>query len=381
MEFEFDKEIDSLLRQSARGETVSVFNNPHLDADEISLFAENALPEKTKTVYTKHFADCERCRKILSNVVSQNSETHAETVHAKEIKLAAAASIPWYRRLFAAPNLAYALGALVLIFGALIAFTFLKSVPQNSEISQTREAPSGNNGGETKTIESNAATTNSVSAMSNAGSIMSNASRTNSAVVSNGSNAASTANNSSFSNSAPTTNKQSLQKSEPAKNDTTQSETPKNAAPVENNSVDAKKEKIELQAGAMNLAEQRRTASEKEETVSVNSNSAKSDADAAAPVASSAKPQMRVSAGRAAPMAKQNRIMKTESVETRQVGGKTFSRENNVWYDSAYGGQGATNVRRGSEDFKKLDAGLRSVADSLGGTIVVLWKGKAYRIQ
>nr|MBA2620226.1 hypothetical protein [Acidobacteriota bacterium] len=267
MEFEFDKEIDALLRQLAQGEAAPVFNNrqsatdnPHLDADEISLFAENALPEKAKTVYIKHFADCERCRKILSNVISQNSQTSAEIVHAEEIKFAAAASIPWYRRFFAAPNLAYALGALVLIFGALIALTFLKSVPQNSEISQTREMPTNmdgasinSNGGGTKTIEPNASMTNSASAMTNAGSIPSNTATTNSVAFSNAPNAAaSMSNNSSLSNSA-TANKQSLPKgetvkSETPKNEIEKTETATNDALAENNSVAAKKDEIQLQA-------------------------------------------------------------------------------------------------------------------------------------
>jgi hypothetical protein len=63
------------------------------------------------------------------------------------------------------------------------------------------------------------------------------------------------------------------------------------------------------------------------------------------------------------------------------VGGKTFKRENNVWYDSAYRGQATTNVTRGTNEYKKLDAGLRGITENLGGTIVVVWKQRAYRIQ
>lgn len=66
---------------------------------------------------------------------------------------------------------------------------------------------------------------------------------------------------------------------------------------------------------------------------------------------------------------------------TTSVGGKTFKRENNVWYDSAYRGQPTANVTRGTNEYKKLDAGLRGIAENLGGTVVVVWKAKAYRIQ
>jgi hypothetical protein len=67
--------------------------------------------------------------------------------------------------------------------------------------------------------------------------------------------------------------------------------------------------------------------------------------------------------------------------EQRSYGGRTFENRNGVWTDTAYRGQATTNVRRGSEDYKKLDSGLRSIADQLSGTIIVVWKEKAYRIQ
>jgi hypothetical protein len=35
------------------------------------------------------------------------------------------------------------------------------------------------------------------------------------------------------------------------------------------------------------------------------------------------------------------------------------------------------SVARGSEDFEKLDSGLRSIAQQFSGPVVVVWKGKA----
>src|SRR3569623_2132819 len=74
--------------------------------------------------------------------------------------------------------------------------------------------------------------------------------------------------------------------------------------------------------------------------------------------------------------------MNTQSSEmavTRTAGGKTFRNANGAWYDNAYHGQSTTNVRRGTDEFKKLDSGLRSIANELGGVVVVVWKDKAYR--
>jgi hypothetical protein len=38
-------------------------------------------------------------------------------------------------------------------------------------------------------------------------------------------------------------------------------------------------------------------------------------------------------------------------------------------------------IARGSDDFQKLDAGLRAIAQQLSGDIIVVWKGKGYRIR
>jgi hypothetical protein len=70
-----------------------------------------------------------------------------------------------------------------------------------------------------------------------------------------------------------------------------------------------------------------------------------------------------------------------ESSGRKSLGGRTFERKQNVWYDTAYQGRPTINVRRGTAEFNRLDAGLRSIANSLPGTIVVVWGAKAYRIQ
>jgi hypothetical protein len=70
-----------------------------------------------------------------------------------------------------------------------------------------------------------------------------------------------------------------------------------------------------------------------------------------------------------------------ELYEEKRISGKGFQRRNNVWYDNSYRGQATTNVRRGTDEYRKLDGGLRSIAESLAGVVVVMWEGKAFRIQ
>lgn len=70
-----------------------------------------------------------------------------------------------------------------------------------------------------------------------------------------------------------------------------------------------------------------------------------------------------------------------EMAVSRKVGGRTFENRNGAWYDSKYTGQATTNIRRGTDEFTKLDSGLRKIAKELNGVVVVLWKEKAYRIN
>jgi hypothetical protein len=71
---------------------------------------------------------------------------------------------------------------------------------------------------------------------------------------------------------------------------------------------------------------------------------------------------------------------KNKAGESRAVGGKTFRNVGGIWFDSAYGSQQQIMIRRGSDDYKRLDSGLRSIAENFGGTVVVVWKSRAYRI-
>jgi hypothetical protein len=147
MEYDFDKEIDALLRTARRDGPVLVGDfagAAHLDADEISAFAENALPEKYRAARIAHLAACDPCRKHLSNIL----------VLARDAPLAAAAPasaitiaerrLPWYRRLLLFPNVAYLMGSLVLVFGGFLAVTVIRNsqMGESQRVSQATDAES-----------------------------------------------------------------------------------------------------------------------------------------------------------------------------------------------------------------------------------------------
>jgi hypothetical protein len=388
MEFEFDKEMDALLRQTAQGETASEnpktkIQNPkplHLDADEISLFAENALPKKLRENAVIHFADCDRCRRILSDLIEQNSEN--EIVSAKQAEVFAP-TIPWYRKFFAFPNLAYTLGAFVLVFSGLIAFTVLQSADkyQTADVSQVSERQTGggkgmSSDGEAVIVENESSQTGAPDSMPNTAmsNSMSNAAMSNSASSSNSmkSNAqtnsiARSSNANMASNSSAISNKSSV----------SANTSPKEEARAEVTSKSVSE--LPLQSRTINNLN-----AEKRDKVE-NKAAETSDMTKSAP-ASTTKPTGRsVSADGMdtsdAESAKAKKMARAQSVETTSAGGKTFNRANNVWVDSAYKNQPAAVITRGTKEYKKLDSGLRSIVENLGGTIIIVWKEKAYRIQ
>ncbi|HEV7744213.1 MAG TPA: zf-HC2 domain-containing protein [Pyrinomonadaceae bacterium] len=76
---------------------------------------------------------------------------------------------------------------------------------------------------------------------------------------------------------------------------------------------------------------------------------------------------------------------KAAEAETRTVMGRQFTREGDAWVDVAYDSSRATvRLSRGSDQFRALVAdepGIRTIAEQLNGVVIVVWKGRAYRIQ
>lgn len=385
MEFEFDKEIDALLRK-ARGNEVATSVVSHLDADEISAFAENALPENAQQLYTAHLADCTRCRKILSNLISLNAEAETGAASAAIVtESVAKIETPWYRRFFAFPQLAYAMGALVLVFTGFTAYLILQTASnsRDAQISQAPETGSGARGPSFEEPNFSTANTAASNTMSNANVSFNTASNT--ASVSNAATSVSPVN--SAASNATSVNTSSARPSVPAQPLPTLSlrEEARDAAKPSETEAERQKNEIQAESATVSDAVKETDAAKRADTAGAalskleNKPAAK---QAAPPPPRAAAPQDLPINGRSADDRSVAKSKKDSFAgKTRTVSGKNFTRRDDVWYDAAYRGQTTTNVLRSSGDYKKLDSGLRSIADSLGGTVVVVWKDKAYRIQ
>lgn len=377
MELEFDKEIDAILRKARGGGGVSV-TTAHLDADTIAAFVENALPEKARLRNIEHFADCDRCRKQLSFAIEMNDEavaTAASTVSDPIVE----AAIPWYSKLFRTPNLALAMGALLVAFTGIIGYLAIqnRNAANQSDVAMANKArPAAS-----EPVMSGAAANSAPDA--------------NKPAVANSNISPAAPAASPSTGSAPTA-------SQPGASEPTGVIAPADQPMVATKSAEtdvsggsAVTEKPESKSAGTQPAPRPKDG-QPAETRDEKPEPAKTDADdlkladrnkiaedrlsREGPYAPKKK---EVGPTRAGPRYDQQQSNANIYAQTplRSVGGKNFDNRGGIWYDTAYSGQPMIRVSRGSDEYKKLDGSIKRIAENLGGTVVVVWKAKAYRIQ
>ncbi len=396
MELEFDKEMDAILRRAridlglrAGDDQPPAPAGHHLDADTLAAFAENALPEKSRGLYMTHLADCDRCRRVLSRLMMLNSEVEVEKPSAAIVAPVVEVSIPWYQKLFKTPNLAMAMGALVVVFGGFLGFLALRdsgSSEPSVAVVTDKERAAGRPFEQDKT-QGTAAANSAAPGQANTNMVAdppssASANRPASPTEPNVERPSVIAKDApekpadamvgrsgepeDDKNEVAATREQPRGKAAPPE--------PVAAAPAAGVSA-----RDEEKADDRDSAPKKKAApppSAEDEQAKLAESRSRRDAP---PSAAKSGP------ARSGPLnTQQNQIASQNMAEMpveRKVGGKMFSNRNGVWYDSAYKNQATMNFRRGTDDYKALDGGLRSIADALGGTVVIVWKEKAYRIR
>jgi hypothetical protein len=390
MEVDFDKEIDTLLRKAHGDDPVLVgdfASAGHLDADEISAFAENAMPENSRALYSAHLADCTRCRKILSNLLMMNAEEAPAAAPALSAITIAERSLPWYRKLFLFPNLAYVMGSLVLVFSAFLGYTIIQrsgsdsgaSVSQISETEATRGGPNAEVQRELSAPASSNTLANTAVANSTAFSANSNAAGAAARGSDSGGAGPKAGENTLVLDGADSTTATSAPPPAPPPS----AGFPKPEAKDARERDDLAKEKSDAKGATEPMQEAAKTDSAmlmKQAPGSGNSRQVQSG-----PMNRNEQQynrQLENLENRRAAAAKKSIARDEEnSVGRKVIAGKTFERKQGVWYDTTYQSRPTINIRRGTDEYNKLDSGLRSIANSLSGVAVIVWGAKAYRIQ
>jgi hypothetical protein len=421
MELNFDKEMDALLRQRAGAEIAAergVGNGgpaaasdarPHLDADEFSAFAANALPGASRLKAIEHLADCGQCRTVLSNIALRENK---DPILSEPTVVASTVGQPSFieqaRSWFAFPKLAYTMAALALVFSGVVAFVVLRG-GGNGDLAQMtpKEAEkavgakgAASDGDDTSASEpmprevNSNASGSAANAATNSGAANSTAPGAPAAFAANSSanapaNAAGMAAKKSrvSSDDSPADIADADEKllrektKEDAKRDTAaDTGLGGTVSSAKSNTPPAPVTKVPGAPGASleDYAEKNRAQAQVAQNQMNN--------EAMSPDSARVMRKMPAPAKRAPEPAKDEREnsaprSRAETAPTRSVGGKDFRREGSVWIDTAYRGQATQNINRGTDAFSNLDSGLRSIANNLGGTVVVVWKSKAYRIQ
>ncbi len=378
MELEFDKEIDAILRKTRPAGGLAA-SSPHLDADVIAAFAENAVPEPARLLYTKHLADCDQCRTQLSQTISMNEGGAGAPVPVTEP--ITAATIPWYQSIFRTPGLAVAMGGLVLVFTGVLGFLVI----QNNQTSQSATVTQVT---ERETMPS-APRDEQVPLMSNSNAASQAPPENVDGAVTMVPTAGAAA-NSALTDAAGSGSgvlaRRDLAANKPTESDdrdtTARSVTamPSAAAPPP---PPVPATELRLEGATADRAKPAEDPERKQAELSDASLEERKKRSESARARDLPPPSAKVGPARGPVQMQSNQVgnLAGEMTVTRSVGGRKFTNRDGAWYDTAYRGQATTNVKRGTDEFKKLDSGLRSIANQLDGVVVVVWKNKAIRIQ
>jgi Putative zinc-finger len=424
-----DKQIDVLMRRYAKAAPRTSVSG-HLDADELSAFAEGALPPATRAGYVSHLADCDECRKqasalaISSGAIVRTEESPSTVVEGRSFWQVLAG-------LFALPVLRYAAFAAVLLIVAGVAFVALRRSRSDSPLIAANEQPNqerdsavkppvelqeGSGGNKQVNTETRSAPSPQLSAGNDQIAKADTAPKPAEAPVGSG-----------LMKEAPLVAPVTAEKKAA---DTEVAKTAPSYAPVPPGDVATQKKQEnyrESQTGsgisgprqqqqkldtADKFGQERERDANRDANKDVRTDDLARKSGAPASVAANqpppsprraidekAKGPMRnmenntnainrnENLGRAEPpkttsTGGSDRAATEEAPQTRSAGGRKFRKQGAAWVDQKFkASMTLKSVSRGSDAFDELDSGLRSIAQQLGGEVIVVWKGKAYLIK
>ena len=376
MKQEPKNQMDLLLRRLGRRDDATVPDADHLDADELNAYTENALPAAARARYTAHLAECSRCREL----VVQLSASAGVVVAAESAKVAEPSG--WKKflaNLFTPMVLRYAAPALGLLIVAGIGFMILRRDQRSQYVTQvtnTEQRPTAPVAEQPAARVSNEAQKPAPSP-DNLRDKQSRGLQTEAPA--------------SVPNTPPTVSsvdtevsKDTAAATQPKPEPSSANEPPPPpkaaATPTPEESPRAaeqemhKKEYREQPAAAPAANKALMTEAKRED----KDNFARTRK-------SKGEPADEVSAQGAGSVGNLQRGGSDLSANTRSVAGRRFRKQGGIWIDTAYDSSKDTvSLTRDSEQYRALVAdepAIKTIADTLDGEIIVVWKGHTYRIR
>ena len=406
-----DTPMDVLMRRYAKRATERSVESEHLDPDELNAFAQATLPPAARSRYVSHLADCDDCRKLVSQLtIAAGAKSELVTAASDPI-----GEVSWWQKLkmvLAPASLRYAAFAIVLIAVAGITFVVWRQPrQQNSEmvarnepaaapadaLKETSASESGNKQ-ETQTYGTNpkaiAQPTAELSLNKKDSGLMADSAPpppAKAATETAPAEAKSALADSRTMEPARTGATPSYAPPPPAENERAQNrardqqrlDTLTPSGPRKNDSYEKYKTVDRARAGEAPKDEDRGRVASNQPLFGITKPeeaAARDRRESRTPsTQSSTTNEMRVETRKGDTSVRDG---SDEAPQTRSVGGRKFQRRGNAWVDVKFkSSMSVKNIGRGSDDYDALDSGLRSIAQQIGGEVVVVWKGKAYRFR
>lgn len=420
MRQETNKEIDLLLRRmSGRdGEAAREreIDDGHLDADELSSYAQNVLPPAARARYMEHLVECSTCRRLATELsLALGSTTVAAPV---ETVSPASGLKKFLASLFTPLVLRYAVPALGVILVTVIGFVVLRQREARTElVTQIATQPAPAAGPEQPAVaplpeaqQKQQAETRALAKAPNeappehegeSGGTAGGGAETKAEESKTGSRADSAAaapaavapvTVATPSDVQPYTSRSVSEL--PVVNPTPLPSAPK--AGIATDGIDdtkAKKESVAKREVKQQGPGSLQSANEKKQANEVARDSDKERPAKEEAAAADRADQNKAKAGARTETAdvagrayqRDRRQDSKDEAETRSIAGRKFRKERGIWTDTAYdSATGTINMGRGSEQFRSLVAdepAIKRIAEQLDGEVIVVWKGRAYRIR
>ena len=419
MRQETNKEIDLLLRRLSRRDDEAVrdaetqMDDRHLDADELSSYAQNVAPPKARARYTGHLAECSTCRRLATELSLALGTT---TVAAPVETVSPASGLKRFLSGLLSPMvLRYAAPALGVILVMVIGFVVLRQREARQALTAnleptTAQAPAARPEQRSSPLagqsydslnDERAGTTDPNKPQETAKAREGAPGRTDAGAAARNEDQqrkpAETADTAAAAPApviAPSTGDIRTFRERQVSQLPVLSPTPvASLSPKTNITTDGETETKKEQAAKREpkTAEVQVTAGAKEQANEAPRNAAPRTAKSVAAdrvdedkARANTPPVATPSAGGRGAIRRRGADAKDDA-ETRSVAGRKFRKEDGIWTDTAYDGSTRTvNMARSSEQFRALVAdepGIGTIAEQLDGEVIVVWKGRPYRIR